>query len=281
MKLKKILEFEDKIKGGKADDRSPEDFDKESLMKGIHVEFEHTDDIMKAMEIAMDHLVEDPKYYEKLASIDPHDNKGEKMKFSVEQIKRAIRESMDPKQWAEIVAKLRRMPVADREIAMQKMLSFLVRRIPSSIGSDFSKTFRNPTDAVRGSKQDKMPDLSDIGKSEDEPDLKSGGIIPAKFKPVTPHTTADRLHGIPKPPGSKKTSWAKNDPDVDVARQAFGLDKDTGAGMGPSLGSLARQAMGQEPKSVGPKPDTLPKSGKLSKLGKKVMSKIGGKKKEK
>ena len=39
---------------------------KQELKKGIKVEKEHTDDVKRATRIAMDHLVEDPKYYTKL-----------------------------------------------------------------------------------------------------------------------------------------------------------------------------------------------------------------------
>lgn len=39
-------------------------------MRGIKVELEHTDDVFTALEIAMDHLTEDPKYYEKLKTIE-------------------------------------------------------------------------------------------------------------------------------------------------------------------------------------------------------------------
>lgn len=66
--LRQILEQE-KVVGGKADKMDPADFDQKELMKGIHVEFEHTNDIKTAMEIAMDHLVEDPDYYKNLATI--------------------------------------------------------------------------------------------------------------------------------------------------------------------------------------------------------------------
>lgn len=58
--------FEDTMPGGLADDKSPEDFDPEALRKGIEVEMEHTDDRQVAQEIAMDHLAEDPEYYDKL-----------------------------------------------------------------------------------------------------------------------------------------------------------------------------------------------------------------------
>lgn len=71
--FKQILEWQDEMPGGEADKCKPSDFDQEALMKGIHVEMEHTDDISIALEIAMDHLAEDPNYYEKLELIDPHD----------------------------------------------------------------------------------------------------------------------------------------------------------------------------------------------------------------
>jgi hypothetical protein len=61
--------IKDTVKGGLADKLDPSEFDQEELMTGIHVEMEHTNDILQAMEIAMDHLFEDPAYYEKLASI--------------------------------------------------------------------------------------------------------------------------------------------------------------------------------------------------------------------
>jgi len=56
----------EKIPGGLADGKSPADFDPQAIAKGIKVELEHTDDKDMAREIAMDHLTEDPKYYEKL-----------------------------------------------------------------------------------------------------------------------------------------------------------------------------------------------------------------------
>lgn len=43
---------------------------KKQLRKGIKVEMEHTTNRNIANEIAMDHLVEDPFYYEKLETIE-------------------------------------------------------------------------------------------------------------------------------------------------------------------------------------------------------------------
>jgi len=59
-------EIGDKIKGGKADDNSPQEFDKEQIKMGLKIEMEHTDDPMIAIEIAMDHLSEFPDYYTRL-----------------------------------------------------------------------------------------------------------------------------------------------------------------------------------------------------------------------
>lgn len=40
------------------------------LKKGVKVEFEHTQDEVKAREIALDHLLEDPHYYDKLEKVE-------------------------------------------------------------------------------------------------------------------------------------------------------------------------------------------------------------------
>jgi ribulose bisphosphate carboxylase small subunit len=81
---------ENKVKGGLADGKSIRDivlhhgkdswdsiqFEslekqiKAQLEKGIKVELEHTDDETTAREIAMDHLWEDPKYYDKLEKVE-------------------------------------------------------------------------------------------------------------------------------------------------------------------------------------------------------------------
>ena len=46
------------------------------LEKGIKVEMEHTKSRLKAKEIAMDHLFEDPKYYDKLKKIEADEEEG-------------------------------------------------------------------------------------------------------------------------------------------------------------------------------------------------------------
>jgi hypothetical protein len=62
----RILPWQDKMPGGLADEKTPDDFDQKELTMGLKVELEHTNDWMTAMEIAMDHLTEDPQYYTNL-----------------------------------------------------------------------------------------------------------------------------------------------------------------------------------------------------------------------
>jgi len=60
----------DQMPGGLGDKRTPKDFDPGALRQGMEVEMEHTDDPRLAREIAMDHLTEDPRYYERLAVLE-------------------------------------------------------------------------------------------------------------------------------------------------------------------------------------------------------------------
>jgi hypothetical protein len=69
-KIKIKKEYKEKIPGGLASGRDVSTFDADSIRQGIEVELEHTDDIGIATEIAMDHLAEDPKYYDKLKKME-------------------------------------------------------------------------------------------------------------------------------------------------------------------------------------------------------------------
>jgi Protein of unknown function (DUF5661) len=57
------------ISGGKADYQPDHKFPSEQLEKGMKVEMEHTSNKEIAKEIAKDHLVEDMRYYDKLAKV--------------------------------------------------------------------------------------------------------------------------------------------------------------------------------------------------------------------
>jgi hypothetical protein len=65
----------DKLKGGKADKCTPEDFDPKELKRGIKHEREHTSNKHIATEISMDHLRENKNYYHML---DRMEKKGKK-----------------------------------------------------------------------------------------------------------------------------------------------------------------------------------------------------------
>jgi hypothetical protein len=61
--LSKCAAEYDQLKGGLADNTKPSEYDPEELADGMEEELEHTDDVMQSLEIAMDHLKENPKYY--------------------------------------------------------------------------------------------------------------------------------------------------------------------------------------------------------------------------
>jgi hypothetical protein len=68
----------DKIPGGLADKVKGKKFDPRQLAKGIRVEMEHTNDKSLAREIAKDHLMEDPKYYDHLIEMEREVSKAKK-----------------------------------------------------------------------------------------------------------------------------------------------------------------------------------------------------------
>lgn len=76
--MKKFLElldgfYKETIKGGEKGEghgKKPSDFNSKDLLKGMVVELEHSDDELVAMELVIDHLAEDEKYYDKLEKIE-------------------------------------------------------------------------------------------------------------------------------------------------------------------------------------------------------------------
>lgn len=87
---------EDKIKGGKADDKSVKDIAKKfdvtvakinkELKMGIEVEYEHTNSKNMAREIAMDHLTEIPDYYTRLKKMEKEgENKWKKREKKIDE----------------------------------------------------------------------------------------------------------------------------------------------------------------------------------------------------
>lgn len=78
------------IEGGLADSSKIGDFNKEELKKGIRVEIEHTSDAVVALEIAMDHLKEDPEYYSKLEKIENPNNANVDMDNKIKELENRI-----------------------------------------------------------------------------------------------------------------------------------------------------------------------------------------------
>ncbi len=70
----------DGIEGGIGDHAKPSDFDAKELRMGAEVEFEHTNNMATAIEIAMDHLSELKDYYTRLVKMEK-EGRRKKMKI--------------------------------------------------------------------------------------------------------------------------------------------------------------------------------------------------------
>jgi inorganic pyrophosphatase len=100
--------WHDKLPGGLADKKKPGEFSSTALKQGRKVEREHTKDPSLPTEIAMDHLTEDPKYYDKLRVVEKDSSISKcafklqgHMKFqgipiAIENRKGSTREGVDP-----------------------------------------------------------------------------------------------------------------------------------------------------------------------------------------
>lgn len=60
---KLLRKIKDQIPGGVGDKETGEGFDEKQLEKGVEIEMEHTNDPQISLEIALDHLAENPLYY--------------------------------------------------------------------------------------------------------------------------------------------------------------------------------------------------------------------------
>lgn len=65
-----VDKMKDKLSGGKGQVKNLSQYDLGQLTKGIDTELEHTKNKSTALEIATDHLEEDPRYYDKLAKVE-------------------------------------------------------------------------------------------------------------------------------------------------------------------------------------------------------------------
>lgn len=64
--INNFYKLADRISGGLADNKKPENFNQVELQRGILAEMVHTSDREIAKELAMDNLSQDPDYYKKL-----------------------------------------------------------------------------------------------------------------------------------------------------------------------------------------------------------------------
>lgn len=99
------------IPGGFSSGKPDSDFDPEQLKKGIKVELEHTNSKDMAKEIAKDHLVEDPKYYDHLEEMEAKYVKDKKCGNSVlsEEVGVGPRIVADNDSWYKI-SKIKKLP---------------------------------------------------------------------------------------------------------------------------------------------------------------------------
>jgi hypothetical protein len=130
---------EEKLEGGVADSKSLDELAKKHKVdvkiltkqfnKGIKVEMEHTDNKQMAKEIAMDHISEDPKYYDKLSKMetkDIKDNQNDKeMVDGIIDIIKQIKDTSNRKEVAQnMIKKLKREKVDFDHVDFLKRCSF-------------------------------------------------------------------------------------------------------------------------------------------------------------
>jgi len=130
---------EEKLEGGIADSKSLDELAKKHKVdvkiltkqfnKGIKVEMEHTDNKQMAKEIAMDHISEDPKYYDKLSKMETKDIKGDQndkeMVDGIIDIIKQIKDTSNRKEVAQnMIKKLKREKVDFDHVDFLKRCSF-------------------------------------------------------------------------------------------------------------------------------------------------------------
>lgn len=91
--FEKKAKLEEKIRGGKADDKPASKYPDSQIQKGVKIEMEHTNDKGLAREISRDHLEENKKYYTHLEKMEKDmDKKGSDVKRK----KKDVRVGSDP-----------------------------------------------------------------------------------------------------------------------------------------------------------------------------------------
>ena len=102
-----------KLKGGKGDKLTPDQVNYYEFKKGWKHELEHTDDIDKAKEIALDHLSEDPMYYTRLDMIEIKANKKKRADLPIDISKKKAAVKDESNQMTSVNKKKEKPNVAD------------------------------------------------------------------------------------------------------------------------------------------------------------------------
>ncbi len=126
--------MENKLKGGKADNMTPQKIAdkfgvnvsdvKKQIVKGKKIESEHTDDEEKQTEIASDHVAEFPDYYDRIMKMEKeaekHWAKKEKTNESKSLVKKLLRENLENQQvQQQVQAELERLGLpSDTQVYM-------------------------------------------------------------------------------------------------------------------------------------------------------------------
>jgi hypothetical protein len=111
----------DLIPGGKADNMPDRAFSKKELKKGQRHELEHTKSRALAKEIAKDHIVEDPRYYEHLAEME------KKAMFTTGFTKVAILKTKHVEDELGLYLDKKHLPEAEQHIQREKDERFALR----------------------------------------------------------------------------------------------------------------------------------------------------------
>jgi len=112
MKTIKTFKYKDKLKGGLADNYTPDDFDKNELEIGKTVELEHTNNPDVATEIAMDHMIE---------SKDLKNNNGGKYYDKLEDMEKKIQQELNNKKSAQNI----NTTINDIEVKVKNIISYV------------------------------------------------------------------------------------------------------------------------------------------------------------
>lgn len=112
-----------KLKGGKGDNLVPDQVNYYEFRKGWKHELEHTDDIDKAKEIALDHLAEDPMYYTRLEMIETKAKKKQRTDLPIDISKKKASVKDEANQMTPISKKKEKSNVADNQNKKEKARS--------------------------------------------------------------------------------------------------------------------------------------------------------------